>query len=500
MSSWIGEGAVLCFFHAIVDKDQEQDNNTDTLTQWSNWCGPQMDNVADIYFTLEARQALGKVLYDLDMEARSAPGYKQNDSAPEGPQAPPHYVFQVLDSASGSLLFTYPPSQEPAEYPVGPDPGGHEPYLGSEYAKLAIEVWQKPREKNVDARTSCTKRFRSKHPMFVLLYMFLLHRSDELCRMKDGFLTTIDSVVVRYSALTFACFQRAETFTAHRTRSNSAASVGQLSASTNGLQASAYGRPVLPPIIPPTADLGLRISQNPVHTSPSLYGSAVLGKRLRGSDDDLQPPQLAPPRLLDPATRAWQLSQESIFTSLSPTVASSAAILDSFQHSSRPIAPQLNMYNQQQPHSPLTSNGSNEQYGRFAYDPLLMNFNYPGSQQHIQPPSHLNGSMPYPQYAPSPVDPLHPPEIYPASSQKRRSSDKGIDVKPASTNRGGGSVSARPAKQVKREHKAKATSVEGDGAESSTGNSDGVHRVCTSCGTSSSPEWRKGPMGIKTMW
>ncbi|GAA6039317.1 hypothetical protein JCM8097_003262 [Rhodosporidiobolus ruineniae] len=164
----IPNGAVLAFFHAAEDKDAVRDNDVSNRTGWSNWCGNQVDLTPQQCADLVA--ALDRV---------AGPSFASPSPASNGTLPPPAHVFQILDG-SGRAVVTYPRaegSETESAYDV------------EQLAGLAREVMARPREA-VASKTNCTRRYRSKHPV-----------------MKDGTLTTVESVVIPYGAITFACFQ-----------------------------------------------------------------------------------------------------------------------------------------------------------------------------------------------------------------------------------------------------------------------------------------------------
>lgn len=82
----------------------------------------------------------------------------------------PEHVFQILD-ASGGVMLSFPPAGI-----EGLDSRGERKVTGTrydveEYGTLAREVVARPRGP-VDATTSCTRRYRSKHPVYVYIPMF----------------------------------------------------------------------------------------------------------------------------------------------------------------------------------------------------------------------------------------------------------------------------------------------------------------------------------------
>lgn len=121
-----------------IDKDEAQDNDEQKRSSWTNWCGPLVQDgpYLDSYRCAQLVDALSRAT-GTDIAA-SPPG--------DGP--PPH-VFQILDH-TGRAIVSFPNTGDR--------------YNPEDYASLAREVLAKPRGPNED-RTSCTRRYRSKHPM-----------------------------------------------------------------------------------------------------------------------------------------------------------------------------------------------------------------------------------------------------------------------------------------------------------------------------------------------
>ena len=64
--------------------------------------------------------------------------------------SPPKHIFQILDHL-GAVLVSFPPSKT----------SNYDP---EDYASLTREVLSRPKGSDADT-TSCTRRFRQKHPM-----------------------------------------------------------------------------------------------------------------------------------------------------------------------------------------------------------------------------------------------------------------------------------------------------------------------------------------------
>lgn len=186
----LGQGAVLAFFHVVGDKDHVKNNDLLDRGDWTNWCGVQVDEHA--YFTPSRCSTLVDVLERITSSSSrpSTSGASEEDSksallaslhglSSETTSGPPPHVFQILDRNGRTIV----------SFPTPEDQDGRKRYEVESYAALAREVVARPRGA-ANAKTSCTKRYRSKHPV-----------------MKDSILTTIESVVIMFGSITFACFQ-----------------------------------------------------------------------------------------------------------------------------------------------------------------------------------------------------------------------------------------------------------------------------------------------------
>lgn len=95
----------------------------------------------------------------MDRESRAA--HDNFDASLTG-DAPPRYVFQILTSNGSRLVLSQP---SPRYITSASSTQALMDYEALDYARLAQAVWEKPRERNTEARSNCTRRFRSKHPM-----------------------------------------------------------------------------------------------------------------------------------------------------------------------------------------------------------------------------------------------------------------------------------------------------------------------------------------------
>ncbi|KAJ6505958.1 hypothetical protein DFH09DRAFT_1200725 [Mycena vulgaris] len=122
--NWAAEGVVLCFIHAIVDLNPN-DNNETQKTGWTNWCGtPAMDQ--------EQIQLLFRRLLVCIPQLSNM-----------------NRVFQILSNEQRSLLISWPPDQ-------GQGPAGRD------FAKLVEDVQIGPgAPTGNEAKTSCTRRYKA---------------------------------------------------------------------------------------------------------------------------------------------------------------------------------------------------------------------------------------------------------------------------------------------------------------------------------------------------
>lgn len=132
--NWAADGIVLCFMHAVVDLTP-RDNDENNKTCWTNWCGTPFMGVEQI-------------------------DHLYQSLASQVPQTPSmNRVFQVLlNSQVRELWFSWPPDSSQAG--EGPSP--------TDFAKLAEKIQLGgPTTGGPDAKTSCTRRYKSQQMMYV---------------------------------------------------------------------------------------------------------------------------------------------------------------------------------------------------------------------------------------------------------------------------------------------------------------------------------------------
>jgi hypothetical protein len=185
--NWIGEGMALCFFHAIMDTS-EKDNDEVNRTEWSNWCGMQPDS-----YTRQECQAVWQSIKKHRMLKSSKTG--------------PKYVFQILSVPSqdeemaspqsdpSTVLFSWPPPRlfsSPTDDTLAASSINFADgsYFVDDFARLAQGVNLLTLKKELsDANTSCTRRFRAKHTL-----------------TSEGMIRSVESVLIPYGSIVLACF------------------------------------------------------------------------------------------------------------------------------------------------------------------------------------------------------------------------------------------------------------------------------------------------------
>lgn len=179
--NWIGADMALCFFHAIMDESDE-DNDETNKSEWSNWCGTQPDS-----FDQHECQKMWQSIRSHRALRATATG--------------PDHVFQILSSPStpssspSDVFFSWPPPRLFA----GPSNDTHGAssvnfadgsYSVDDFARLAQGVSPLTLRKELsDANTSCTRRFRAKHTL----------TSESMVR-------SVESVLIPYGSIVLACF------------------------------------------------------------------------------------------------------------------------------------------------------------------------------------------------------------------------------------------------------------------------------------------------------
>ncbi|KAK4055054.1 hypothetical protein OIO90_003395 [Microbotryomycetes sp. JL221] len=470
-TSWIGgggieqdaqtglqlKGAVLAFFHATEDKDEQKDNDESSPSAWTNWCGPRVEDGP----YLDERRCQQMV------EALSRATGIDPFSPPGGPY-PPQHVFQILDHR-GQIIVSFPNTGDR----YGPE----------EYAALArgVSTHQKA---TFEDRTSCTRRYRSKHPI-----------------MKSGSLATVDSVVIRYNAITFACFETGGVYFSNAQRRSSEANFTLEDVPRNVDRSSPYKRE----------------SAAAVDSNPSGFA-----RRARiGSSAGVELPSLSittsSPRLQPSAHAYAELHANG---GVSPTVASASAILGSFSHQAHEQTPSYQPHPLRQPRS----RDDNETHlAPPPPNPPRPTFTAPTAYQLPAPsqgyslPSLPNANAatfasypPHPLAQPQSQVPRSDTSDYPVSDQHRvaqhfdlpprqqhhpnsTGSSAAVGVAASSTSDPGQDSASTEARDKSDIEKAKRK------ARREANKSKNGPIACQSCGIVNSPEWRKGPDGTKSL-
>ncbi|KAG0661069.1 hypothetical protein C6P46_004176 [Rhodotorula mucilaginosa] len=532
-------GAVLAFFHVSNDKDPVQDNDVHVRNGWSNWCGVSLD--WGPYLSPKLCDELVETLKRLTgVEVPSRPSTGRSDGSDKGTlgevlngtdtrdaaddadanaesEGPPSHVFQILDQL-GRPIVTFPEPKKGREYDV------------ERYSTLAQEVMARPAEA-APSRTSCTRRYRSKHP-----------------EMRTGEMHTIESVVIMYGDITFACFQTGGVYLSP-------------SRKLTGL--------TIPegPSFDATTIEGKHFALEDVPTTPNV-NSSVGRKRFpfEGTDGDEQEaqqpakrqrPALQPPTLPRLQTSApspvgemasplqnnhpqqqnnglsistagnmfrqnLEVDSMSAAGGISPTVASASAILGSLGD----VMQQRQQQRTPLPPSPLQHSSTNPDGGRLpppAFGPQAHHLVSPTAPAF--PPPTASGSGPGQSYddgnmlPPLPRSPFERQggtgdSYFPqgSSSQAGQGGDgKSPEQGQPSSYAGGGGGAGLEANAsaewplFERHERPGELAVTGP-----TGGKRGRHRpdgpvfkpnvkACESCGTINSPEWRKGPSGVKSL-
>ncbi|KAL8276219.1 hypothetical protein RQP46_011380 [Phenoliferia psychrophenolica] len=458
-TSWIGgpasskdhaRGAVLAFFHATADIDASKDNNEQSRSNWTNWCGPNLKDGS--YLDPVRCQQLLATLMHVTGTTSPEPEATNHD---EGP--PPH-VFQILDHA-GEVIVSFPSAT--AESTKQYDP--------AEYATLAKEVVARPRGV-VDANTSCTRRYRSKHPI-----------------MKHGTLTTIESVVILYGSITFAIFQTGGVYLP------AAPSPKTLKASPPltgiaGLGASHFELENVPPTSAPVGPAPVVVKRERDLGGVLEEGEGTVIKRQRrkrivtgptvgtGTFNSVAQPPLSIATSL-PVHYTPSLGDHASATggALSPTVASASAILGSFSSISAQHDNSYD-YNRQHQHPDAYHVQSQPQHH---LNPAPNYQSHPLHQS--QYPPYGNSLAQYQQLAPH----SYPSTDY-AQASSSSSTSKLPPLRPMSD--GAASPGGEGSPGSGKSSRAKAEPISKVGP-----------KACESCGIINSPEWRKGPSGVKSL-
>ncbi|RDB25524.1 hypothetical protein Hypma_006509 [Hypsizygus marmoreus] len=195
--NWAAEGLVLCFIHAIVDLTPN-DNDEREKTDWTNWCGTPVMDPEQI-----------SLLYHRLLVCVQRPGTMNR-------------VFQILANREGRpLLLTWPPEQGQGQGPSARD-----------FARLVEGAKIDDGTPGTDAKTSCTRRYRSLLPV-------------------PSVMGEVESIFIPHGSVIFACHK---VISSPRSSPNSAATMQQLGYSGpnyNPHQQSPYYEQGAPYALPP---------------------------------------------------------------------------------------------------------------------------------------------------------------------------------------------------------------------------------------------------------
>ncbi|GAA5869085.1 hypothetical protein JCM1840_000463 [Sporobolomyces johnsonii] len=524
------QGAVLAFFHAVEDKDHVKNNDPHEHGDWTNWCGVHLDE--HTYLSPSRCASLVDVLDRITSSTSSSSSPRSSSSHSDGVVAaakegllaalhglgsetddgPPAHVFQILDR-NGKAIVSFPKSEAP---------DGRKRYEVEEYAALAREVVARPRGA-ANAKTSCTKRYRSKHPV-----------------MKNSTLTTIESVVIMYGAITFACFQTGGIYlTSARKAALGLGGAADLSTGDFNLEDVPPTTPTLSAFpgnkrASPPGDIETERASQPVGTvakpdspqnkrlkpSPPTAGAVVPIAPAPSSSSSAAAG--AGPNGLSISTAASRLYRPSLESEygvnggISPTVASASAILGSISAShGEPQQPQGQQqggtydcrsstfpYPTQPPRQDFSAPSPYPPYFQSAPHASSSSYGYTNPPYVQQQPQQNNYLSPSPSSQP-PVNPAQPayglssadPYQHPAPSASAYDPARQDSVDRTSLPPPSGSKPASPTLDKPAAKKPPRQRPDGPALKPPA---PGV-KQCESCGTANSPEWRKGPSGSKSL-
>jgi hypothetical protein len=144
VSSFITDGAILSFYHAVLNKPAAALEVSADPEHWSNWCGPSASFNGVLYLPADECSALETILATLDRPPTS----------PYDAAAPAKNVFQILDSRTGAVLVSHPT----------PASGAIDDYDVELYRNLACDMRRSSDNSNGEA-TSCTRRMSGRTPV-----------------------------------------------------------------------------------------------------------------------------------------------------------------------------------------------------------------------------------------------------------------------------------------------------------------------------------------------
>ncbi|GAA5932111.1 uncharacterized protein JCM15063_001122 [Sporobolomyces koalae] len=514
-SSNMGNGAVLAFFHVVGDKDQVKNNDLLDRGDWTNWCGIKVDEHR--YFTPARAAALIDVLENItayssrpstsggsfEEDSKSALLASLHGLSSETTDGPPPHVFQILDR-SGKALVSFPTCQ---------DNDGRKRYETESYAALAREVVARPRGA-ANAKTSCTKRYRSKHPV-----------------MKDSILTTIESVVIMYGSITFACFQTGGIYLTSARKAAlglSKTAIGPTPGSTandfNLEDVPATATEFLPSI---KKEPGLSRDSVPRFDCPSPK-RIKLEQTARSTFLPLRPKiETSSATALSISTAQprgmYRPSIESEYGAnggISPTVASASAILGSISsgfgdpasnrrtHQTEPIT--ASAYSATPPGSTSTSMPPFRPSGTTPSSIYPPSYSIQSTSPYAAPHTHAHAHGYFPPHPTAPARPDYPSTSRSTSfDQTEYPKSEAADYpshaeRPPPAERTASSTTVLSLNAISEQQSASTDASETKEGKKSRLRPEGPVfkpgiKACESCGIVESPEWRKGPSGAKSL-
>ncbi|KAH9815892.1 hypothetical protein DFH28DRAFT_967240 [Melampsora americana] len=466
----IGDTHLLCFFHGKDTREMTtQSQHIESLPSWPppprshSSCGLIEPSPSSFYFPPEESRKLESAMVQSSSQTQGKTMSSTDRSSFKQPQKGLD-VFQILDSGTGAVLFSYPPPS------VSTSDGWSGSYRPEDYACLAINA-KKPSETDEPAKTTCSTKYQTQRNF-----------------VKDGSLVPVNqSFVINYGSITFASFRSGvptiQTAPVPPTRS-----------------------PIMPPNKPPPIEI-IHDSLQPVSldihpAQPSTVHHRAPKRPRTDSYPDIMTPQSATsgsgqispmvqnlPTIPD-SPDPYGSSQYTHFSGeLSPTMASAADVLGSFHrahyhhpqsmlafqdlHRSNPSGPSLETH----PLSPFDTSFSlqglaNMAAGNYAHHRAASDFSAASASSSPRPGESFAAAV---AMVISPTTPTY--------DMRRRAHGHSASVSRVRVN-----VQSSPAPVAMLNHQV-----------STDGQSSQVPRSCSSCGAQNSPEWRKGPNGVKSL-
>lgn len=180
----IGDGMMLCFFHAVGDRSKD-DNNQIGKTQWTNWCDTTLESFDD-----QGCQSLWQHIYSKRMLESSSSKIERHQSGF------PIKVFQILSSVKQpKILFSWPPPRLFDSYLDQSNISGTERYndgcyFADIFARSTFGTDFREENLSVSQRiTACTQR-----------------QTKAITITADGLKIEFEAMVIPHGELRFAVF------------------------------------------------------------------------------------------------------------------------------------------------------------------------------------------------------------------------------------------------------------------------------------------------------